>query len=238
MLRQTGSASFQGGSREGRGSSLPAIATVPIDTPQKSLAAPSSDPTPPREHKRKHDLNENHPRKRSRIASPCRSQSSKPLSRENLKLHNTLTGSATTSAEMDSTVTSSPRKSQKRASSQRSSGSDQSQEAPSTRSGVSSGTAGKYRWVVLQCAEISVQSEPLPTDIKDRLDAILQRKVSEERRLYLCGLAQSIGRDFEAVFGGGRREDDSVEPLFVALHAMDNNGKFSFPRKSGEMLCS
>jgi hypothetical protein len=106
------------------------------------------------------------------------------------------------------------------------------QETVSSRSQGSFGTAANYRCVVLDSAKIFVRGGPPPAEIKPRINAVIQREVSEERKRSLSLIAENLCSDFSVILGANR-EDDCIEPIYCALVSMDSGAKFSFPRKAG-----
>lgn len=80
---------------------------------------------------------------------------------------------------------------------------------------------------------ISARSGPLLEEIKPRIDAVIQLKVSNERKVELSSIAERLCGQFIDVLSGASREDDCVEPIYQALSAMEKGGNFNFPRKVG-----
>jgi hypothetical protein len=134
---------------------------------------------------------------------------------------------------MDSEVGTSEKSGRKRASSRPSSSADINQETASVRSQTSSYTAARYRFSILSCARIFIRPGPPPEEIQTRINAVIQRKISEERKYQLSHFAESLCKDFINIFNGASREDDCVEPIHHALSSMDSSRKFQFPRKAG-----
>ncbi|KAA6406610.1 MAG: hypothetical protein FRX48_09542 [Lasallia pustulata] len=93
------------------------------------------------------------------------------------------------------------------------------------------GTYAHYRWVTLDRARVYVCSSPPPKDIQVRIDAVIERETSEERKLEVTAIAQQLCADFVPVLNGAGKEDDSVEPIYRALSVLDKNQKCEFPRK-------
>jgi hypothetical protein len=158
--------------------------------------------------------------------------SSQPLSEANLEEHNRLTESATSNV-MDSEVGTSERGGRKRPSSRPPSSADMNQETASVRSQTSSYTAARYRFSILRCARIFIRPGPPPEEIQSRINAVIHRKISEERKRQLSRFAENLCKDFIDIFSGASREDDCVEPIHRALSSMDGSRKFQFPRKAG-----
>ena len=106
------------------------------------------------------------------------------------------------------------------------------QETASVRSQTSY-TAARYRFIILRRARIFIRHGPPPEEIQSRINAIIQRKISEERKRQLSRFAENLCEDFIEVFNGASREDDCVEPIYRALSSMDSSREFQFPRKAG-----
>ena len=87
-------------------------------------------------------------------------------------------------------------------------------------------------------ANTFIRSGPLPQDIQDRVNAVIQREISEERRLELAYIAGKLCEDFLIVFDGSTREDDCVQPILAALRSMEKGKKLHFLEKAGELLSS
>lgn len=134
---------------------------------------------------------------------------------------------------MDPESTTLVRGGQKRTSSRHSITTDTNHETTSGRSQRSSGTAARYRWVILDSARIFVRSGPPPKEIRPRINAVIQREISEERKREISLVAEKLCDGFTDVLDGANREDDCVEPIHNALSSMDNSKSFSFPRKAG-----
>ena len=95
------------------------------------------------------------------------------------------------------------------------------------------GTSAHYRFITLGRARIYVCSSPPPKDIQDRIDAVVERETSEERKFEVTTIAQQLCADFVPVLKGARREDDSVGPIHSALSVLDKNQQCEFPMKMG-----
>ena len=134
---------------------------------------------------------------------------------------------------MDPRITTPEFRGRKRISSRRSSLDDTEEDITSSTPSKISGTAARYRWVVLQHVRIIVESRPLPAEIQTRVNAIIRQKVSDKRRRELSRVAEKLRVEFIVVLSGASREDDCVEPIHRALSSMDSGGKFTFPRKTG-----
>ena len=126
----------------------------------------------------------------------------------------------------------------KRPPSRRSSTADLNQETASTRSQTSSytTTAANYRFSILDNARIFIRPGPPLIEIQPRINAVFHHVVTEERKRQLSRVAKSLCDDFVDVLDGPNREDDCVEPIHHALSSMDNDRKFSFPRKAGTVF--
>ena len=165
------------------------------------------------------------------IDSPPTSESGLPLSIANLEKLNSLEASQP-SDKMDPQT--SERVARKRPLSRQSSAADMSQETKSVQSQTSY-TAARYRLFALNKVKIFIRPGPLPKEIRPRIDAIVQRTVSDGRKRELCDIANSLCNEFIRVLEGASREDDCVEPIHTALSAMDKGKKFGFPRKAGNV---
>ena len=121
----------------------------------------------------------------------------------------------------------------KRAPSRQASFSDTNQDTASVHSQKSSGTIGFYRYQILDRARIYVCNEPPPNAIQSQMDIIFKRKVPEERKHELVGIAKDISQKFINVLRGAHREDDLVELIYEALRSMYKDDTFGFPRKAG-----
>ena len=126
----------------------------------------------------------------------------------------------------------------KRPPSRRSSTADLNQDTASTRSQASSytTTAANYRFAILDSARVFIRPGPPPMEIQPRINSVFQHVVTEERKRQLSRVAKSLCDDFVDVLDGPNREDDCVEPIHRALSSMDNDRKFSFPRKAGTVI--
>lgn len=162
------------------------------------------------------------------------SECSQPLTEGNLARHNRLVGSGRPD-DMDSGGAAPERSGLKRTSSQRSSTADMDQETASVRSQASY-TAAHYRINVLQPAGIFVRHGPLPKEVQPQIDKVIQRKISEERKLEICRIAKTLCHDFLNVLGRMSTKDDCIAPIHRALSSLDGGGKFGFIRKAGPVL--
>lgn len=124
----------------------------------------------------------------------------------------------------------------KRTLSRRTSTADMSQDAASVSSQKSS-TYANYRWINLDSARIFAENRPVPQNIQNRVDAIIQPTLSERKEKELSTISNTFCNNFVDVLKGASREDDSIEPIHTALTSLDSGKKFLFPRKSG-MSCS
>jgi hypothetical protein len=212
-------------------SAVNSILPKPLPEP---TTAPQNLTEPPQLRGRKRGyLSEDEPsNKRLRKDLQSVSVSSQPLNEANLEEHNRLTESGTSNV-MDSEVGTSERGGRKRPSSRPPSSTDTNQETASVRSQTSSYTAARYRFSILSYARIFIRPGPPPEEIQSRINAIIQRKISEERKRQLSRFAENLCKDFIDIFNGASREDDCVEPIHRALSSMDGSRKFQFPRKAG-----
>ena len=200
---------------------------IPLE-PHHELTSASSnliDSPPTKEQKRAYLPKDERPTKRLREDRQPASEFGLPLSIANLEKHNSL------EASQPSAPSTSERGARKRPLSRQSSVVDMSQERKSVQSQTSN-TAARYR-LALTKVSIFVRHGPLPKEIRPRIDAIVQRTVSEERKRELHGIANNLCYNFIRVLETAGREDDSVEPIHAALSAMDSGEKFGFPRKAG-----
>jgi hypothetical protein len=207
------------------------ILARPLQEPTIAPQNPTEHPRP-RGRKRGYVSEDEPSNKRQRKGLQSVSASSQPLSKANLEEHNWLTGSGTSNV-MDSEVGTSERGGRKRPSSRPPSSADMNQETASVRSQTSSYTTARYRFSVLSCARIFIRPGPPPEEIQSRINAIIQRKISAERKRQLSRFAENLYQDFIDIFNGASREDDCVEPIHRALSSMDSSRKFQFPRKAG-----
>ncbi|MCJ1381188.1 hypothetical protein MMC17_004297 [Xylographa soralifera] len=212
-------------------SNPPVFISITPEPLQEPSAASSnlSDPPRPGGRKRRNDSEVERPGKRQDNRQFA-SESSQPLTKENLATLDRLTGS-NPSDKMDHTTTTLEKSGRKRLVSRQSSIADLSQATTSAETVVS--TYARYRWVDLHKAGISVRSEPLPKDVQTRINAVIQRETTAKRKEEVIAIAEYLCNEFVAVLNAARREDDSVEPLHHALSSMDKNAKFEFPRKIG-----
>ena len=220
-------------SRTALSSITPADHSIPLE-PRHELYTPSSnliDSPPTKGQKRAYLPEEERPAKRLREDRQPALDFGLPLTIANLEKHNSLEGSQP-SDKMDASP--SERRIRKRPLSRQSSMPDMSQETKSFQSQTSY-TAARYRLFALSKVKIFIRPGPLPEEIRPRIDVIVQRTVSEERKRKLCGIANSLCNEFIRVLQGASREDDCVEPIHVALSAMDSGKKFGFPRKAGNV---
>lgn len=162
------------------------------------------------------------------------SESSPPLTKENLSKLNWLTES-TSLDNMSPTLKSPKNDGRKRLLSSRQSAitDDCKQSITSPLSPKPSITYAQYRWVVLDRARIYVCAKPPPDDIQTRINAVVCRKTVEGREKDLLRIAQQLSDGFVEVVSSARREDDSVELIHRALSSMNWDKKLAFPRKIG-----
>ena len=214
-------------------SNTPADRPIPLELElHQELSTASStliDPPPTNGQKRVYHPEDEHPAKRLREDQQSESEFGWPLSIENLTKHNSLEASRP-SHIMESLT--SERGARKRPLSRQSSVADMSQETKSFLSQTSY-TAARYRLYALSKVKIFIRPGPVPKEIQPRINAVVQRTVSEERKRELSGIANNLCNEFLTVLEGASREDDCVEPIHHALSTMDSGKKFDFPRKAG-----
>lgn len=167
---------------------------------------------------------EEHPEKQLRKDPQHTSKFSKQLSKANLEEHNRLLRSRTADE------TRRPGKRQFQSSSDIS----MTRETESGRTYAS--TAAHYRFGTLEYARIFILPGPAPKKIQSLVDAVIQRKINEDRKRELERIAQSLHWDFIKCLCGAGRKDDYIVPIQRALSSMDSDGKFHFPRKTGIVL--
>ena len=216
-------------SRTALASTTPTDQSNPLKPHHKLPTSNLIDSPPPKGQKRAYLSEDDRLAKRLREDRQPASEFGLPLSIANLEKHNSLEASQP-SDKMDPST--SERGARKRPLSRQSSAADMSQETKSVQSQTSY-TAARYRLFALNKVKIFVRPGPLPKEIRPRIDAIVQRTVSELRKLELYSFANSLCNDFIRVLEAASREDDCVEPIHNALSAMDSGKKFGFPRKAG-----
>ena len=96
-----------------------------------------------------------------------------------------------------------------------------------------SNTAAHYRFITLNRARIFIRPGPPPTEIQPRIDNIIQREISDERKHQLSGVVETLCNDLIGVLGGPGRQDDCIEPIRIALSSIDSGRKFKFLTKAG-----
>ena len=221
-------------SQAARPSNTPVVDPIAFETYQEpSLASPNLTGLPLiRGRKRGYVSEDECPRKQLRRDRQSVSESSRSLTKANLENFDRLAGSETSDGMNPAASETGARK--RRSSSRQSSTGDMNQETASVQSQKSSYTAAHYRWVTLSNARILIRPESLPDDIQTRINAVIHRRISEERKCELSRIAEDLCNDFIDVLNGASREDDCVEPIHRALSSMDSsNRKFNFPRKAG-----
>jgi hypothetical protein len=223
-------------SRAAGSSNTLAIGPIQLETHQEPPAAsPTLTNLPPiRERKRAYISENKRPAKRLCEGRQSASESPQLLSIENLAKHNSFETSRQ-SHNMDPGT--SERGARKRPLSRQSSIADMSQETASVQS-QKSYTAARYRLFALSKVKIFIRPGPLPEEIRPRVNAVVQRTVSQERKRELSRIANDLCNEFVNVLEGASREDDCVEPIHAALSAVDSGKKFSFPRKAGTVTPS
>ncbi|ERF69136.1 hypothetical protein EPUS_01092 [Endocarpon pusillum Z07020] len=217
-----------------RSPSTSAINSSPPENPSEPSAASQNliGPPPPRGQKRRsvpedkqsdkpiEESIEEHPDKQLRKDPQHTSKSSKQLSKANLEEHNRLLRSGTA----DETRRPAKRRLQS------SSNTSMTRDTESGRTYAS--TAAHYRFGTLEYARIFIRPGPPPKKIQSLVDAVIQRKINEDRKRELERIAQSLHRDIIDCLCGAGREDDYIEPIQRALSSMDSDRKFHFPRKT------
>ena len=224
-------------------SNTPADRPIPLELePHQELSTASStliDPPPTNGQKRVHPPEDERPAKRLREDQQSESEFGWPLSIENLAKHNSL--EASRPSDIMESLTS-ERGARKRPLSRQSSAADLTQETfvsqASTYVSQASYTAARYRLFALSKVKILIRHGPLPKEIQPRINHVVQRTVSEERKRELSGIANNLCNEFITALTGASREDDCVEPIHHALSAMDSGEKFHFPRKAGTVTPS
>ena len=214
-------------------SNTPPVDPIPLETHQEPSVHSSilTDLPPTRGQKRGYVSENQCLRKKLRRDQQSVSEPGQPLTRANLKKFNKLVGSGTSDGMDPPASEKGARK--RRSSSRQSSTADMDQETASVQSQRSSYTAAHYRWVNLSNVRIFIRPGSLPEEIRPRVNAVIQRRISEERKCELSHIAGNLCKDFLHVLNGASREDDCVEPIHRALSSMDSSGKFNFPRKAG-----
>ena len=145
-------------------------------------------------------------------------ESVRKLSKTNLEEHNRQTESKTSMGGGEETL------------SRRASTTDMSQEGASVISQKSS-TYANYRWISLDSARIYAENGPVPKNIQNRVDAIIQPTLSKQKEKELSTISNTFCNNFVDVMKGASREDDS--PIHAALASLDSGKNFLFSRKSG-----
>lgn len=180
-----------------------------------------------KEHKQVLPSDNEHPRKRQHQDPRCGSETSRPLTEANLERFD---------REMETGAASIEKVGRKRSSSQRSSRMETNEEGGSTASQKPSISTADYRWQTLEWADIMIEREHIPKEIKTSIDAIIQRKASQESKSRLSCIADKLHNDFRKIYNGKNREDDCVKPLYFALSYMDNDSTFHFQEKAGNLI--
>lgn len=124
----------------------------------------------------------------------------------------------------------------KRSLSRRSSTTEMSRDTTSVFSQKSSLSHSDYRLISLNRARIVVRHRGLPDHVQSRIDSIIQPETSEERKIVLFSIIESLCHAFPNVLEGANREDDSVELIYRALESMSSelfSKVFAFSRKAG-----
>ncbi|KAI4238681.1 MAG: hypothetical protein LQ349_000924 [Xanthoria aureola] len=195
--------------------------SVPPELQQPSIAFrnPNKPPSPTRRKRQRKPEDECSPEDEFSPKRRRRVESVRELSKTNLEEHNRQTKSETSMGRGKRTL------------SRRTSTADMSQDAASVSSQKSS-TYANYRWINLDSARIFAENRPVPQNIQNRVDAIIQPTLSEQKEKELSTISNTFCNDFVDVLKGASREDDSIEPIHTALTSLDSGKKFLFPRKS------
>ena len=77
---------------------------------------------------------------------------------------------------------------------------------------------------------------PLSLSIISQVNKIFQPKIADTRKNELSLISEAFCDDFIDVMLGALSEDDSVEPIHVALKLMDKGKKLMLPRKTGTSI--
>ena len=125
----------------------------------------------------------------------------------------------------------------KRPSSRRSSTVNSDRETTSISSSATF-TAAQYRFNTLRNARIFVRHEAPIKEVQCRIDHVVRRETSEERKCHLSRIAETLCNEFITILSRPGREDDCIEPIQCALSSMDSDQKFDFLRKAGMALPS
>ncbi|KAL8835441.1 MAG: hypothetical protein Q9170_003318 [Blastenia crenularia] len=200
------------------------------ENPKKKRRSISGSNPPPSESIHPNDI----PAKPSRDPTDVTPGAGQPLTKVNLATLDELARS-TPSDVMKRASTTSERGGRKKRSSKASSSTGLNQgSATSALSSHGTSTFACYRWKILDKARIYVcsNSRPPPKGIQDRIDAVLERQISGERRSIVAAVCQKLCKEFCPVLDGARREDDSVEPIYLALSSLNTKGIFEIPRKT------
>ncbi|KAH0829760.1 hypothetical protein FOPE_10346 [Fonsecaea pedrosoi] len=94
----------------------------------------------------------------------------------------------------------------------------------------------RYRYGVLEKANIFIQQMVPPADIHSKLAAILNREISNERMSEISNIAKHMSKEFSRLVRANHRADEWNEVVISALMALDTGSEFGFARKAGIVL--
>jgi len=97
-----------------------------------------------------------------------------------------------------------------------------SSEADTVRSQRSSNSTAYYRYKHLAAAEVYIHTDP-PANIQAGINAVVEAKVSKERRAELRTIAQGLYHGCKKAVKAAVGEDDYIELFLIALRAMDHS---------------
>lgn len=75
--------------------------------------------------------------------------------------------------------------------------------------------------------------EPIPNEISTAITAILERKISSERREEVSTIALGLHKSFLNILRTAAREDDCIELFYSALSSLGYDKSLVLPRKAG-----
>lgn len=93
-------------------------------------------------------------------------------------------------------------------------------------------SAGRYGYNILQYVRIFIRSGTPPGEIQPKINNVIERAISEDRKCQLSRIAEILCSEFIYVLSRPSREDEFVEPIHRALSSMDSDRKFNFLRKT------
>ena len=175
---------------------------------------------------RAHDIDNRYLETEDQVLSEPRQSPTAELSEANLKL---LQQSVSGLEEMDNEVASSAR-GRKRTASRQTSNSD----LASTRSKESAPSQSFYRYSILDQANVYIYPEPPPERLQAQLNSIFKRKVTEEKKRDISGIAKDKSPEFSRLLRGAHRGDDLVELVHETLCALHKDKMLTHPRKAGK----